>query len=162
MIPFRKPEKQPEEIPVKNNRQFKTSSAPVCSARGNFGTVAGRRGRDHGRFVAPEGTRQLLRRWPHCLHGRAYRLNHWISGHRHQHRKHYGRPDVRSVSNPRGRRFACSRRYGARMLPQLEELRNYSRRAHGLERIFLAQASRRLSSRPSFARAFRIRLNNLQ
>jgi len=26
MVPFRKPEKQPEEIPVKNNRQFKTST----------------------------------------------------------------------------------------------------------------------------------------
>jgi hypothetical protein len=28
MVPFRKPEKQPEEIPVKNNRQFKTSTRP--------------------------------------------------------------------------------------------------------------------------------------
>jgi hypothetical protein len=28
MIPFRKPEKQPEEIPVKNNRQFKTPARP--------------------------------------------------------------------------------------------------------------------------------------
>src|ERR1700721_4373288 len=26
MVPFRKPEKQPEEIPVKNNRQLKTSA----------------------------------------------------------------------------------------------------------------------------------------
>jgi hypothetical protein len=28
MVPFRKPEKQPKEIPVKNNRQFKTSARP--------------------------------------------------------------------------------------------------------------------------------------
>ena len=53
-------------------------------------------------------------------------------------RKHHGRPDVRPVSDSRRRRFACSRRHGARMLPQLEELRDHSRRAHGLERIFSA------------------------
>jgi pimeloyl-ACP methyl ester carboxylesterase len=36
MIPFRKPEKQPEEIPVKNNRQLKTSARLSIL----FGTVA--------------------------------------------------------------------------------------------------------------------------
>ena len=109
MVPFRKPEKQPEEIPVKKNRQFKTPARTYILlvavtvlpfAAAGVTMADSLLLKEQGSFFV--GGRTV---YTDALTGSTT----GFLGHRHQHRKHHRRPDVRSVSD--------SRRAPIRMFP---------------------------------------------